>query len=201
MTDKPTIKEPAPEPEEDFSHEGDEQFYNSTSFWNQLRLHYHAVACWDVPAAAGAAVIAALLIKGMVPVKYMAGMVQESILPMIGIVAVFIVISLMGIVAHAFANDKYALCLGLDVPETYSGLLFVYRWCAVIGVTTIIAGCFVYLASYAVCWPYLIFLFLFFYTLLTTATLFGTLACYGMFKYRYERYLNREEEADEEKTE
>lgn len=184
MTDKP-INEPTPE--------SDLEFYKSTGFWNQLIRHNECIwPSWDILAAGCATVLAAILIDLMVPIKYMAGMVQWSILPMIGIVAVFVLMCLVGLVPFAFTDDDdYAMRVSM---QAYSGFLFLFRWNAVMGIATIIAGCFVYLASYAVCWPYLIFLFLFFYTVLSTGTLFGTLARYGMFKYRQCREDEKETE-------
>lgn len=169
----------------------EEAFYNSTCFWRQLfKYHYAVWHSWDIPVAAFLTVAAALFIQ-CVPGKYLSCMAQGSLLPMMGITSAFIFVSLAGVIALAFVEDKDYL-IGRYVLDAYSYLLFRFRWNAAVGIATIIAGFFVYLMSYAAFWPYMNFLFMFFYTLLSGGTLFGTLAKHGIYKLSY--YTKMEEE-------
>lgn len=176
-------------------------------FWNQLRIHHSTVwPAWDVKFAAVFGGAAALFIY-FIPAKYISCMVQDLLPPMMGILATLIAFVFAGLVFFAsfHADDEYILFLGRYAPKAYSGLLFLFRWNAAAGITTIIAGLFVYLTSYSsgfsgeiTGWLYPVvlfpFFFLFFYTILSVGNLFGTLAWHGMDKLQ--KYIKWEKEKD-----
>lgn len=178
---------------EEILQEKDEQESDDpTCFWNQLRIHHDTVwPAWDIPVAVVLTVAAALFIHFMIPAKDISGMVQDLLPPMMGILATLITFVFAGLifVVSFPADDEYILFIGRDVPDAYSGLLFLFWWNATAGIATIIAGLFVYLTSYSsgfsgeiTGWPYpvALFFFLFFYTILSVWTLFGPLAWYGI---------------------
>ena len=167
----------------------DEQaFYDSTCFWNQLRIHHKTVwPSWDIPVAFVLCVVAAAFILPMIPAKDISGMVQDLLPPMMGILATLIAFVFAGLVFFVsfHADDEYILCLGRNAPDLYSEFLFLFRWNAAAGITALIVGLF-YMASYSSGFLgeitgqlYLVALFLFFYTILSVGTLFGTLARHG----------------------
>lgn len=169
-------------------------FYDSTCFWSQLRKNHEVVwPSWDIPVAALLTVVAALFIQCMIPGKYLACMVQNTLLPMMGITSVFILFALIGLAFAAYANDKYTQWIGLNAPDAFAKYLFLFRWNAAMGIATVIAGFFIYLMSHAFVWSYLIFLFMFFYTLLSTGTLFGSIAKHGIYKYEDSDVWNEED--------
>lgn len=168
--------------------------YKSFCFWSQLRTHHEVVwPSWDIPVAAFLTAAAALFIPYMIPGKYLSCMVQDTLLPMMGITSVFILFALIGLTFAAYVDDKYTHWVGLNAPNAFAKYLFLFRWNAAVGIATVIAGFFVYLMSYAVFWPYLIFLFLFVYTLLSIGTLIGSIAKHGLYKYEDSDVWNEED--------
>lgn len=189
--------------EETLQDKKDQTFYDSTGFWNQFRIHKKTVwPAWDVKAAVALSAAAAFILL-MIPAKDISGMVQDLLPPMMGILATLIAFVFAGLVFFVsfHADDEYILCLGRNAPDAYPGFLFLFRWTAAVGVAALVAGLFIYLASYSSQLPgeitgclYLIVLLLFFYTILSVGTLFGTLARHGMYKLR--AYIEWEKEED-----